>query len=123
MVLTVLVSESYVEDARDDSAFLETTRAVLSRIQADTGVPNPVNPTENLAKHRFDQMTSLEGRLEQLVTEGDRAHATANPKEACEIWALQFGDRFPSCGSLPASESVKKTSSPAILHGDGRSAK
>lgn len=122
LVLTVLTAECYHADSEEDTSLTETARTILERLSESMMVPNPVNQLEDLAKHRVDEMGTLSMKLETLVRDGYQALETHNPQEACQLWRTQFGDRFPSCKNLPSSNSVKRTSAPAVLHGDGRSA-
>lgn len=121
--LTILVAEGYEQSERDDSAFAGTMRNISDRISASTVILNPVDPNEDLGKRISEpQMKNLKERLATLLQNASAALKEKSKVEACKKWKSEFGDRFTKCEDLKEVETPRKTSAPAILKDDARSA-
>lgn len=125
VVVTILAANHAVEKAREDEAMVATAKAIADHLRYNNPVTKPVAPFEDLAagwaeKERAD----LVAALDNLAARGQDALDEESETTAAKIWQKEFGPRFP----VPAEEESKKnlayvrTSSPAILGSDGRSA-
>jgi len=125
LIFTILVAEQFRADDRDDVAFGHVARGMYERfLTSPLVIRNPVDPAEDLAERLTDEQTQRLRRLLALLTE-DAALAlrTKKKSEACAAWRRQFGDRFPECEDEgEKEEKALKTSAPAILRDDARSA-
>lgn len=125
LMLSILVAETFLTDHRDDVALARTIDAVNMRMKQNIVVFKPVTPFENLTagwtkKQRDDFMACLQQFRDlaaDAVAENDKA-------KAAKIWQKLFGDRFPGAEPEPdkKKESAHRTSAPAIIGTDGRSA-
>ncbi len=98
-VLTIQCGRSVQE--RDDQAFVDTAAAISDRLkrgyQWSTGdkVHRPVTPGEDLFKnYPSARLNSCIQKFDELVAEGRRALAEADPVKAQKIWQEIFGERF-----------------------------
>lgn len=122
-VLTVLAVSNYEKSNRDDGTFAGTVRSIYNQLSSSTTILNPVDSSEYLNDHIMEsQMENLKERLSKLLTNASAALKESSKKEACKKWKKEFGDRFPKCEGLEENKIPLKTSAPAILSDDARSA-
>jgi hypothetical protein len=123
LILTVLVVENHANKERDDSAFGRTIRNIYQKIVDSLVVYNPVDQSEILTERLTEtQKKTFKDLLASLLDSANKALDEKNKKESCKIWRKEFGDRFPCCDDIKEEESLRYTSSPAILKDDARSA-
>jgi len=119
LVLTILASEEYQFDKRDDVAFGETASATLQRIEDDESIPNPVDPNEDLRDRITDaQFTNFKKHLELLVQHAEDALNHESAEEAArKHWRKVLGDRFPIIedDSDKSGEKAKTYPAPGII--------
>lgn len=121
--LTVLVAEGYEKSERDDSSFAGTMRNISDRLSESTVILNPVDKNEDLGKRISEfQMKNFKERLAYLLKNASSALKEESKVEACKKWKSEFGKRFPKCEDLKIIDTPRKTTSPAILRDDARSA-
>ena len=125
LMLTILISETFVTDACDDVALSNTVNAANDRMKRSMVVRKPVTPFEDLTSGWTK--TQSDAFLESLQQFRDRAAdaiAESDKAKAAKIWQKLFGDRFPD--AEPEDDNKKeralRTSAPTILGNDGRSA-
>jgi len=126
---TILVVDHYVADERDDIAFTETVKRVYTHMKDKGTIKKPTFPFEELTSwwdetkraNFLSKLESLKDRCVDAVEDGDKSVAS-------KIWSRRvFGSRFPIY-EPEENEGAKKstaplrTSAPAILGSDGRSA-
>ncbi|WP_417431681.1 CBASS cGAMP synthase [Halpernia sp.] len=133
MVFTILASNSYVEDNRDDVSLLETLKAIQKEID-DTRFNYSyyecyrptVDETENLLD-KYSAKTTKDNflnALDSLIESGAQAIELKSKKDACSKWQKHLGDRFP-CSSVveeTSNAAAKVFSSPDQLSFDNKSA-
>jgi hypothetical protein len=129
LTLTILMTETFVPDVRDDVAFSNTVDAAYARLVADITIKKPVTPFENLtASWTQDERQKFLERLKQLRDGAKDAVNTAATDEgkaaASRIWRQLLGDRFPEFTSPAKKEErePQRTTAPAVLGNHGRSA-
>lgn len=122
LILTVLAVVNYKGATRDDVAFSDSIGMIANQLEQTLSVANPVDDSEDLAMGHENEMDVFAEHLAGLKTDSDAAVGTESQRQACELWRAQFGERFPSCSSLPDSELPKKTKKPALLRDDFRAA-
>lgn len=95
--LTILATNSYVEDDNLDTAFRETVRGILDQLRIEFKCVRPTEPVEDVfADYSESRKSNFLRTLESLVNDCDRANTEKNFKKASEILrGNQFGDRFP----------------------------
>lgn len=133
MVFTILASENYVSNGRDDKALLGTLKAIQQSIDdikflsANYSCYRPtVDMYENLLDKYSSQGTksSFLNALDSFIKSGEQAVELESKKDACAKWQKHLGDRFP-CSSVKdnnAESSAKVFASPDIIKRDNKSA-
>lgn len=114
IILTVLASDCYEEDERDDVSLLGTMGRIYERLVASFIVLNPVDAQEDLAKAlKEEQKENFKIALQILLQKGSEALNEENSLASSNIWREQFGERFPKADkSISLSfESILKDSS------------
>jgi hypothetical protein len=126
---TVLAVDHYVPDVRDDVAFAETVKAIYTHMKYTGTIRKPTFPFEDLVSwwdatkrdNFLAKLESLRDRCVEAIDEEDKA-------VAAKIWQRRvFGYRFPDYEPDDSGDGGRKgaplrTSAPAILGNDGRSA-
>ena len=122
-VLTILITECYEKSDRDDASFAGTAKSMYDRLKISEEIRNPVDPKENLRDRISDsKMVTFKESLETLLNNASLALKEKSKKEACKKWRKEFGDRFSNCENVKDSSESLKTTAPAILRDDARSA-
>lgn len=125
VTLTILACEEYKGDIRDDIVFLETGRAILSRLRLNDEIWKPYEPPENMRDHLSDtQFEHFLDELEKLVSSGQEALEEESQKKAAEKWQKVLGERFPVFEDSDDDDSskAKRFGTPAIIGSTVRSA-
>ena len=123
LVLTVLCADSYHQWTDDDASVGGTLTGIRNNMLSQRMVVNPVDPSENLYDRVTDEQHSrFQDCLKELHNDAQQALQTKSKKEACKLWKKHFGDRFPCCDSIEDNEIAIRTSAPALLRNDARSA-
>ncbi len=101
LTLTVLFTEEFVADERDDISFAETARAVNNRVKYSKKIFKPIKGTpesEDLGSSKYISDAQWEvfySELDRLVEKSDQALDEERRKKSAEEWRKVFGDRFP----------------------------
>jgi len=123
LILTVLVVNNYYKSDRDDSSFARTVRNIRNQLLTSPIIVNPVNSREFLSDHITEtQMSNFKERLSVLLDNANLALKEESKERACKLWKAEFGHRFPKCEGLEGKDAPLRTSAPAILRNDARSA-
>jgi hypothetical protein len=108
LILTVLASDHFRADTRDDICFANTLRAIADVVGVVFCVYNPVDATEELTLRLTDQQKN---RFQEAVADAADAAAEAikidDRYQASNIWRKQFGDRFPAVEKKNDSDQKK----------------
>jgi len=108
LILTVLASDHFRADTRDDICFANTLRAIADAVCVVFCVFNPVDATEELTSRLTDQQKN---RFQEAVSDTADAAAEAikidDRHEASNLWRKQFGDRFPAVDKKDDSDQKK----------------
>ncbi|MDM1537662.1 CBASS cGAMP synthase [Myroides odoratimimus] len=134
MVFTILASNNFVEDERDDNSLLETLKAIQKEID-DTRFTYAyyecyrptVDKNENLLDKYAAETTknNFLNALDSFIKSGEQAIELESKKDACAKWQKHLGNRFP-CSSIKEEEDSKSSarvfSSPDQLKFDNKSA-
>lgn len=124
--LTILASNNFIADERDDISFVKTVGLIYGYLNAGGKITKPVTPYENLD----DAWTSRQRenyikKLKTLMDRGNDALEEESRTVASGIWRQLFGDRFPIVEAEEEAKSYAasavRTGAPAILGHDGRS--
>ncbi len=97
LILTVLVSDHYCADQRDDIAFANTIKAISNAVRFAFYVFNPVDAGEELTARLTEaQKTRFQKAISDAADAAAKAIDTDDRHEASKTWRKQFGDRFPT---------------------------
>jgi hypothetical protein len=103
--LTILVTENYQANERDDIAFTNTLRTMYESLEKSFKCWRPTTPKEDifeeLAESRKSQFMDA---LARLIKNCNKADEETNYKTSSEYLRKEFGDRFP----LGKDEDVKE---------------
>lgn len=112
MIFTILASENYHSDERDDISLLETLKAIQHKID-DTryftfySCYRPTTDTNENLLEKYSAGTTKSNFLDLLdnfIKSGDQAIELESKKDACAKWQKHLGDRFP-CSNISDDES------------------
>jgi hypothetical protein len=126
---TILVVSHFVASTQDDIAFVETVKQIYRHMEEKGTIKKPTFPFEELTSwwdetkraNFMSKLESLKDRCVDAMEEEDKSVAS-------KIWSRRvFGARFPIYEPEGDDGNKKnaaplRTSAPAILGGDGRSA-
>ena len=112
ILLTVLAADACASanvDASwaDDDALEACLQEIVTRLEADTEVLNPVDTGENLSRLSTSEMTTLVERFRDSLATAQRANAKGTSLAGAFVWQELFGHFFP----LPEDEAVAKSDS------------
>lgn len=123
LIFTILATNNFRFDERDDIAFLTTLKAVQSSLNLMFVCYRPTLPHEDLFSDYSDTRKSyILARLESFVKSGEQAMNEVNQKDACAKWQRHFGDRFPCDLAEDTIDNAKTFETPAFIRSDARSA-
>jgi|SRR5690554_446561 len=133
MIFTILASNNFVKDERDDISLLETLKAIQKEIddtRFDYAYYECYRPTidenENLLD-KYSAQTTKENflnALDSFIKSGDQAIELESKKDACAKWQKHLGDRFP-CSTIKeesSNSSARVFSNPDQIGFDNKSA-
>ncbi|SDH32772.1 hypothetical protein SAMN04488062_10651 [Flavobacterium omnivorum] len=134
MIFTILASNYYVENDRDDLSLLETLKKIQSNIDdirfefINYECYRPtVDKNENLLDKYSSETTknNFLNALDSFINSGDQAIELESKKDACSKWQKHLGDRFP-CLSIKeekSNSSARVFTTPDQVSFDNKSAK
>src|SRR5690606_34388824 len=123
MVFTILASNNFVEDERDDISLLETLKAIQkdiddTRFYTSYECYRPtVDENENLLE-KYAAKTTKENflnALDSFIKSGEQALELESKKDACAKWQKHLGERFP-CSTI--KEDTKNSSAKVFASPD-----
>ncbi|MDI6716716.1 MAG: hypothetical protein QME63_07215 [Actinomycetota bacterium] len=116
LVLTILASNNFVSNQRDDIAFTETVRNIYNQLLVSTAILNPVDITEDLSGGiSKSQMNNFKDMLSKLIERADKAIKEDDEDKACELWTKEFGNRFSCNKEDKKSRNNKDVATPIII--------
>jgi hypothetical protein len=122
-VLSILTANNYVSSEKDDVAFSGTVKNIYDCINKSNDVYNPVDSDENVGERLIkNQWKFSKDKFLNLLQSAGEALKAEKKEEATKIWRKEFGERFPEYKEPKEGIRPIKTSAPAILGDDGRSA-
>ena len=124
IIMTILGTENYYEDIRDDVAFLETMKAIKSKLDLEFVCRRPTTPKgEDLFKdYSLSRKNYFLNALKSFIKSGEEAVENPYQKEACRKWQLHFGNRFSCSNAKDEIENAATFSSPSVIRGNAKSA-
>jgi hypothetical protein len=122
LVLTILATNDYSENGRDDIAFRDTLEGIKSTIDNNYECKRPTTKKDEDLLEKYSE-SHFKDRLGKLIEAGNKAIDASNPKEGCKKWQKQLGDRF-SCSNVEDSSknSAKSYAEPAVFNVNAGSA-
>lgn len=133
MVFTILASENFVANERDDKALLETLKAIQQKIDNERysyASYSCFRPTVNRHENLLNKYSSANTKscflnaLDSFIKSGEQALELDSRKDACAKWQKHLGDRFP-CSNVKENDSearAKVFAAPDIIKRDNKSA-
>jgi len=122
-ILTTLAANHFVKSDRDDVSFSSTMRNIYESVNISTVITNPVNSNEIVSDRITEpQWSNFNEKLSSLLENASYALKNDKKEEASTTWRKVFGDRFPLYKGPKEGDKPLKTTAPAILGDDGRSA-
>lgn len=124
LTITILISEQFRSDTRDDIALLTTLNSIKDRLAVSDDIWKPYQPTENLANGiSVAEKTQFMSEINLLCSNGQLAIEADKRKAGSLLWREILGERF------PIIDDENNTAKPAhvlgavaILERDNRSA-
>jgi hypothetical protein len=95
LVFTVLASENYKENQRDDVALKNTLIEIRSKLETKFKCYCPAEPKDEILASRYSQEEYFMKQLNSLIESAEKAIAEENYLKASHLWQKHFGDRFP----------------------------
>jgi hypothetical protein len=110
ILLTVLAAEACTSAAinskwEDDDALQGCIEAIISRLEVNSEVLNPVDTSEDLSRLSDDQLDTLIQRFRDFLAIAERANAADTSLSGAFLWQEAFGHFFP----LPEDEVLEKS--------------
>jgi hypothetical protein len=93
LVLTILATNDYLENDRDDIAFRDTLKKIKATIDSDYQCKRPTTKKDEDLLEKYSE-SHFKDRLSKLIYAGDKAISESNSKEGCKRWQKYLGDRF-----------------------------
>ena len=115
LVFTILATNNYCEDERDDIAFRDTLEAIKSAIDDNYECKRPTTKKDEDLLEKYSE-SHFKDRLSKLIESGNKAIDSSNPKEGCKKWQKHLGDRF-VCSNVEdtSKDSAKSYAEPAVF--------
>lgn len=114
LILTVLASEHFISDDRDDVSFCKTINAISNNVSPIFCVYNPIDNNEELTDRLNDaQKQRFQEAISDLTSDANDAINEESEYEASKLWRKQFGDRFPKI-EQELSQEQSRTNAAAI---------
>lgn len=124
-VFTILASNNYYKDDRDDIAMCKTLRRMHNSLTSYFSCTRPTTPIgEEVLSSKFtdSQKADFLDRLDKFATSAEQAIAETNTNKGCLKWQKYFGDRFSCSTAKDEDEEARTFSQPAVLKRDGKNA-
>lgn len=121
--LSILVANHYQYSENDDTAFSATIKAIYDQTNNSHIILNPVDSNENIGdRFSSSQWKYYKEKLLILIQCAGEALKESSKEASSKLWRKEFGERFPEYKDPKSGDRPLKTSAPAILGDDGRSA-
>jgi hypothetical protein len=96
LIMTVLASDCFCADARDDVSLANTAAAIQRAVTPVFCVRNPTDASEEITRRLTDEQKSrFQTAIADLAADGASAVAEKSRRKASKLWQGQLGDRFP----------------------------
>ena len=128
LILTILSVRNFEAGGsktteRDDAVFGKTVKNVYVQISRSFRICNPIDEEEVLSERLTEPQKKNFKRLLSVLREAAGAALREDSeKAACKIWKAELGDKFPNCDDVKEKQVPLRTSGPALLRNDARSA-
>ena len=122
LVLTILATNHYVSNDRDDISFRDTLQAIETELKNEFKCERPTTKEGEDLLQKYSE-THFMDRLSKLISAGNTAIGHSSNKEGCKKWQKYLGDRF-ACANVEdeKSDSSKSYSAPAVINVNATSA-
>ena len=123
LIFTILATNNFTSDERDDVAFLETMKKIKGCLDWHFVCYRPTTPNEDLfAGYSKTRKQYFMEHLNAFIQSGKQAIEEPSKKNACLKWKRHFGERFPCDDVEDSIEDAKAFTSPGFIRSDARSA-
>lgn len=121
LAMTILASENFYEDERDDVSLKETLKKIHSRLENDFSCIVPATPHDNLFKDYDDErkkhfMVELKNFMDNAI---EAVENESNQLKASRLWRKYLGEKFPigEDSNIDEKEGRLKSLKSSILSG------
>lgn len=123
MIMTILATEEFSFNDRDDIAFRDTMQSIYDRLNSLFSCYRPTTPSDEdlLAGFSKTRKENFLNNLSSFLTSANQAIENPNQKNACLKWQKHFGDRFSCSNAKDEIEDSNKYASPAIISSNAKS--
>jgi len=124
IIMTILGTENYEENIRDDKAFLGTLKQIKNSLDREFVCRRPTTPEgEDLFKdYSQTRKDYFMNALSSFIKSGEEAVENPNQKEACYKWQKHFGSRFSCAYAKDEIENATAFAAPSVIRGNAKSA-
>jgi hypothetical protein len=124
IIMTILGTENYSNNVRDDIAFHETLKGIKKKLDQEFVCRRPTTPKgEDLFKdYSSSRKLYFLNALDSFIKSGKEAIDNPNQKEACYKWQKHFGSRFSCAYAKDEIENATAFSTPSVIRGNAKSA-
>lgn len=122
LALTILATNHFSPEERDDIAFRDTLKAIKNELDSKYKCERPTTKKGEDILQKYSE-THFKDRLNKLIDAANKAIEDENPKEGCKKWQKHLGNRF-SCSSVndTSKNKVKSYTTPAVVNVNAGSA-
>ena len=123
MIMTILATEQYSANERDDIAFRDTMQKIYAKINMLFVCSRPTTPLgENLlAGFSSARKDNFLNSLNMFLISANQAVENPNQKDACLKWQKHFGNRFSCLNAKDEIEESNKYASSAVISSSAKS--
>lgn len=98
LVLTILATNHYIKDDRDDISFRDTLQEIQKELDYNFICERPTTEVGEDLLEKYSENHFMD-RLSKLIDSANKAIEHTDNKEACKKWQKHLGDRF-SCSNI-----------------------
>jgi hypothetical protein len=122
IILTILATENYVSNERDDISLRDTLVNIYNALQREFVCKRPTTPIGEDLLEGYEHKIDFMKLLSSFADSAKQAINESNQKRACAKWQSQFGNRLSCATAQDYDENASSFTSPAIITSNAKSA-
>jgi len=122
IIITILAADNYAPSERDDISLKDTLSNIHVALQREFVCRRPTTPVGENLLEGYEHKTYFMNELSSFAEAARQAINEGNEKRACGKWQAKFGNRFSCAMARDYDENASSFGSPAIVHGNAKSA-